>query len=212
MTSVFELRQKNASNRNRMRFYHIIFSNSMLLLLSVVSPLHIHGSPGKSCAECSENKVVAFLQLIFKVPDAKRQRSSTGIAVTFDINQYFLTRNFQTMCHSINDTEDWPGAESPSQCYPLSDRFSRNGRANIRHIGYGILKHSTSFLINVMHVVVYSKIRGRTNRPPAFICRKGKPLPSVLRIASIIPTSSVVGSSMKAAAPSPKIGQVARSV
>ena len=69
-----------------MRFYHIIFSNSMLLLLSVVSPLHIHGSPGKSCAECSENKVVAFLQLIFKVPDAKRQRSSTGIAVTFDIN------------------------------------------------------------------------------------------------------------------------------
>ena len=105
MTSVFELRQKNASNRNRMRFYHIIFSNSMLLLLSVVSPLHIHGSPGKSCAECSENKVVAFLQLIFKVPDAKRQRSSTGIAVTFDINQYFLTRNFQTMCHSINDTK-----------------------------------------------------------------------------------------------------------
>ena len=38
------------------------------------------------------------------------------------------------------------------------------------------------------------------------------PLPSVLSTESITPKSSVVGSSMKAAAPSPNMGQVARSV
>ena len=55
----------------------------MLLFLSVISPLHIHCTPGESCAEGRKDEVVAFLQFFLKVPDAEGQRAGTAVSIAF---------------------------------------------------------------------------------------------------------------------------------
>ena len=118
---------------------------------------------------------------------------------------YFTVDN-----HSIDDTKIGLVRNHPVNAILCQTVFLGNGRANIRHIGYGILKHSTSFLINVMHVVVYSKIRGRTNRPTRFHMQERQTF-AVGSQNSIHNTYIFCfGSSMKAAAPYPICRMLAR--
>ena len=72
------------------------------------------------------------------------------------------------MSHSINDTKVCLMRNYPVNAILCQTVLLSNSCTNIRHIGYSILKHSTSFLINVMHVVVYSKVRWRANRTTRF--------------------------------------------
>ena len=139
-----------------MRFF-LFINVTLLLFFSIISPLHINGSPGKSCTECRKDQVIAFFKFILKIPQAKRKRTGTCITITFYINHYLFAGNFQAVSYCINDAQVRLMRNNPVDII-LSEIISfRNGNTSVRHIGYGILKYRTTFLIKKVHVIITVK-------------------------------------------------------
>ena len=71
---------------------------------------------------------------------------------------------FQAVSYCINDAQVRLMRNNPVDII-LSEIISfRNGNTSVRHIGYGILKYRTTFLIKKVHVIIHCEIRRRTYR------------------------------------------------
>lgn len=60
------------------------------MLLSIISPLHVNGTPSKSGAKRSKDNIIALLQFFLKIPNAKRKCSGTSITITLYIDKHLF--------------------------------------------------------------------------------------------------------------------------
>ena len=89
-------------------------------------------------------------------------------AITLNVDHNLFRWHFQTLCYSSDYTLVGLMRNHPVNIFLRQIISCNKGLACIRHIGYSILKYSTAFLINILHMIIQSIIRMRTYRPSGF--------------------------------------------
>ena len=113
----------------------------------------------ESCSEGGKDHIVAFPQLTLVVPQCKRYRGRTRIAVMLNIHHHLIHRQFQTLGHGLDDAHVSLMRNDPMdviliQTIALSDQCTV-----VAHIRHGIAEHRAPLLVEVVQTMVDGKMR-----------------------------------------------------
>src|SRR5688572_19165611 len=75
------------------------------LIVSIVGPFEIDGTPCKSTTESRYDQVIAFSQPAFPFTQAKWDGTIGGVAEMIDIDHYFLSSHTHALRSCINDAQ-----------------------------------------------------------------------------------------------------------
>ena len=85
-----------------------------------------------------------------------------------NIYQHFIHWHIHTVSHSLDNTDIRLMRNNPVDTIFRQTILFCDSSRDIRHVGYSIFKYCSSFLVQIVHFIVYCEIRRRTNRTTSF--------------------------------------------
>src|SRR5690606_37248582 len=74
------------------------------ILFRIVSPLHIHGTPGEASTEGCQYQVIAFLELVFILPQTERNSTARCVTIALNVEHHFIAAYAHAVGSSVDNT------------------------------------------------------------------------------------------------------------
>ncbi len=130
----------------------------------------------KTGSEGGEDHIITFPQLTLIVPQCKRYRSRTRIAVMLNVHHHLVHRQFQTFGHGLNDTHVSLMGYNPLDIILVQAITFSDQRTVIAHVRHSITEHRAPLLIEVVQTMVDGEMRRWADRSTCFQMQERKSL------------------------------------